>query len=126
MNWLKYIHIGCAIISFSGFFIRGVWMLTGNSLLQKKWVKVSPHIVDTFLLLSAILLVINLGYPVMDTNWLLAKITALLVYIGLGMLAFKHATYRIRVTCWGLALLVFIYIVSAAVNKSELGFLAWF
>ena len=55
---LKYIHIATVIISISGFIVRGIWMMQSSSMLQRRWVKIAPHINDTVLLLSAIALVV--------------------------------------------------------------------
>jgi uncharacterized membrane protein SirB2 len=57
-------------------------------------------------------------------NWLSAKIIALLVYIGLGMVALRFGKSRkTRVNAWLLALLTAVYIISVAYSKSPLGFL---
>ena len=56
MEWIKVIHVSCVFLSFCGFFIRGIWMLSGSELLQKRWVKIAPHIIDTTLLASALLM----------------------------------------------------------------------
>ena len=61
---LKSIHIVTAIISISGFIVRGIWMMQSSAMLQKRWVKIAPHINDTILLLSAIaLVIISAQYP---------------------------------------------------------------
>jgi uncharacterized membrane protein SirB2 len=57
--------------------------------------------------------------------WLAAKIAGLFAYIGLGLVAFRFAaTPRMRVACWLAALLVFGYVVSVAMVKNPIGFLA--
>ena len=83
---VKYIHISCVIISYLFFFVRGVWMLRAAPILQQRWVKVVPHIVDTLLLLSAVTLAIQFSISPLSTPWLMAKIIALLLYILLGTL----------------------------------------
>jgi len=56
--------------------------------------------------------------------WLIAKLLALLAYIGLGMVALRYGgTRRIRGTAWLLALATAAYIVSVAFSKSAWGFL---
>ena len=66
---LKFIHVATALISIVGFFIRGIWMIQSSSMLQLRWVKIAPHINDTILLLSAVVLVIITSqYP--RTKWL--------------------------------------------------------
>jgi len=59
-------------------------------------------------------------------SWLLAKIIALLVYIGAGLVALRFGrTKRIRLIAWLFGLLVFLYIVSVAMSKSVLGWFAF-
>ncbi|WP_027328890.1 SirB2 family protein [Marinimicrobium agarilyticum] len=119
---LKHLHITFALLSFLGFFLRGIWMIKGSSLLKRKPVKVLPHINDTLLLVSAIALAVVIGYSPMQHGWLLTKIVALFVYIGLGVLAFRHPKRPVRIGAWVTALVVFLYIVSVAFSKDPLGF----
>ncbi|MBA4382465.1 MAG: regulator SirB [Sideroxydans sp.] len=118
---LKTIHITCVLLSFSLFFLRGIWLFRGSSIMQQRWVKIAPHSIDTVLLISAILLAWQLGYTPFNSPWLAAKIIALLVYIGLGMLAFRFAkTNAIRLYTWLAALIAFAYIVMAAIKHDPL------
>lgn len=118
---LKYFHIGCVLLSYTLFFLRGVWMLRAAPILQQHWVKVIPHIVDTALLLSAVTLAFQLSISPLTSPWLMAKIIALLLYIFLGMFALKRGkTRKIRLVFWLWAQLVFIYIVSVAVTHNPL------
>jgi len=81
-------------------------MIRAPEKLQYAWVKVFPHIVDTVLLLSAFLMLYTLQLSIIENNWLIAKICALLVYIFLGMLALKPGRpLVVRVTAWVSAML---------------------
>jgi len=123
MEWIKIIHVGCALLSISGFFARGILMMRDSAMLQKRLFKITPHIIDTLLLGSAIWLAVQNSVNPGDNPWLLAKIIALLVYIGLGTVALKRGkTKRVRIIAWLAALLVFAYIVAVAVTKSALVF----
>ena len=115
----KFIHITTALISIVGFIIRGIWMIQSSPMLQQRWVRITPHINDTFLLLSAIaLIIITSQYPGPAT-WINAKIVALLVYIILGTVALKRGkTKGIRIFSGFLALLTFAYIVMTAFSKN--------
>ena len=94
-------------------------MFTGSSKLQLKWVKVAPHIIDTCLLLSAISLAILLQISPFVHEWLMVKITGLVVSIVLGTVALKRGkTKAIRTSAFVLALLTFGYIAKVAVTKS--------
>lgn len=118
---LKLTHISCAAISYTLFFVRGIWMLNGSAMLQQAWVRTVPHIVDTALLASAIALaIITRQYP-LATPWLTAKVLALLLYIALGMIALKHGKTRgVRITAWIAAQAVFGYIVAVALTRNPI------
>jgi uncharacterized membrane protein SirB2 len=114
---LKHIHIACVTLSYSLFFVRGIWMLRDSPSLQQRWVRIAPHAVDTALLASAIALAWQLGISPLTTPWLAAKIVALLLYIVLGTVALKRGkTKRTRLLAWLAAQGVFFYIVSVAVT----------
>ena len=118
---VKYLHVSCVLLSYILFFLRGIWMLRNSSLLQLRWVKVVPHIVDTALLLSAVTLAIQLSISPLSNPWLMAKIIALLLYIFLGTIAIKRGkTKGIRLSAWLAAQLVFIYIVAVALSHNPL------
>lgn len=118
---LKLIHMGCALISYALFFLRGIWRLSDSPLLQQRWVKIVPHVNDTMLLLAAIGLAMTVAtYPGMHA-FLAAKVAGLLVYILLGLVAFRFArTKGSQVTAWLLAQVAFFYIVAVAITKSPL------
>jgi uncharacterized membrane protein SirB2 len=117
----KDIHVACVILTFIFFFVRGLWMIVDSDLLQRKWTKWVPPVVDTTLLASAIVLVLTIRqYPFVQT-WLTAKVVALFFYIGLGMLALTYGkTKTIRISSWVAAQLCFMYIVAVALTKNPL------
>lgn len=82
-------------------------------------------LLDHPLLGSAIYLAININqYPFID-NWLTAKLIALFVYIGLGIIALgRGKTKRIRLVALVLAVLTFGYIVSIASTHNPRGILS--
>jgi len=126
MEALKHIHMTFAALSFAGFFIRGIWMLRDSNLLHQRWVKISPQVVDTVLLVSAIILAVQLRYSPLEQPWLMAKIIGLLLYIGAGLVALRFGrTRRIRMYAWLLGLVIFLYIVSVAISKSVFGWFAF-
>ena len=117
----KDIHVACVTITFIFFFIRGLWMIVDSDLLQRKWSKWFPPVVDTTLLASAIVLAVTIHqYPFVHA-WLTAKIVALFLYIGLGMLALTYGkTKRIRISSWLAAQLCFMYMIAVALTKNPL------
>lgn len=123
----KHSHILFVLVSGLFFLLRGCWMLLESSMLQKKWVKVLPHVNDSLLLLSAIVLcVISRQYPFAQ-DWLTVKILALMVYIALGMVALKRGrTKTIRAVALAAALVAFLFTVSVARTHNPLGFISFF
>ncbi len=128
MNYLavKHLHITCAVLSGSFFLLRGVWMLADSPLLQRRWVKVVPHVVDTLLLGSALVMVFwSAQYPFVQ-DWLTAKVLALVVYIGLGSIALKRGKSKgVRGFALLAALATFAYIVAVALTRQAFVFLAF-
>ncbi|MBP7574374.1 MAG: SirB2 family protein [Rhodoferax sp.] len=122
---VKHLHITCAVLSGSFFLLRGVWMLLESDALQRRWVKVVPHVVDTVLLTTALTMVFwSAQYPLVQP-WLTAKVLALLAYIVLGTIALKHGqTKATRTAALVAALAVFAYIVLVALSRKVMPFLA--
>lgn len=126
METVKTVHVTFVALSFAGFFIRGIWMLKDSPLLQQKWVRISPQVVDTVLLVSAIILAVQLRMSPMEQPWLMAKIIALLAYIAVGLVALRLGrSKRTRLVAWLFGLVIFLYIVSVALSKSVLGWFAF-
>ena len=119
---LKLVHQVAVVLSFAGFFARGVGALMDAAWVRSRVARTLPHVVDTVLLLSALTMLWSLQLSPAATPWLLAKIVGLLVYIGLGMLALRPGRPRgVRALAWVAALLSFGWIVSVAITKSPLG-----
>jgi uncharacterized membrane protein SirB2 len=121
---LRHLHIACVVISIAGFFLRGVWMLRESPQLERRWVRVVPHVNDTLLLLAAIgLSVVQQQYPFVH-GWVTAKVLGLLAYIGFGLFALRRGrSKRVRAGFWLASLASFAYIVSVALTKDPRGFL---
>lgn len=124
---IKFVHQAAAALSVGGFFVRGLGMLRGAAWLRSRFVRSAPHVVDTVLLGSALVLAWIAGFTPGNSPWLTAKIVALLAYIGLGMLALKPGRpLAWRAGAWLAALAVFGYIVSVALSKHPAGWLQVF
>ncbi|MGE5863770.1 MAG: SirB2 family protein [Rhizobacter sp.] len=122
---LKLIHQTAVALSFCGFVARGAGSLAGAAWVRGRAARSLPHLVDSVLLLSALTLAFILRLDPVNAPWLLAKLTALMVYIGLGIVALRPSfPLRTRAIAWVAALLTFGYMVSAAITKSPLGVFA--
>lgn len=118
---LKHLHVTCVVLSGAGFGLRAYWMLTASPLLQHRLTRSLPHLVDTLLLGSALLMAWMSGqYPFVH-GWLTAKVLGLLAYIGFGMMALKRGRTRaVRLRFVVLAVLAYAYIVSVALSRNPL------
>ncbi len=122
---VKHFHMTCAGLSLAFFVVRGAWMMRASPRLALRWVRVAPHVIDTLLLVSAIVLAMMIGNYPLTHGWLTAKVIGLFLYVALGTIALKRGrTLPIRVGAFVAAIAVFGYIVSVAVTKSPLGLLA--
>jgi len=116
---LKLLHQACALLSVSGFALRGGLMLAGSGLLRQRWMRTWPHLIDTLLLVSGLWMAINLHLHPGNSPWLTAKLVALLIYIALGFVALRLGkTRRVRTLAFAGALACFAYIGLVAVTRS--------
>ncbi len=116
---LKIIHISFAILSIAGFILRGVWMFGHSANLDRRIVRVGPHVVDTAFLISGIWLVVILHLTVSEQAWLIAKLVALILYIVFGAIALRRgSTIQIRGAAFAAAVLTYLYIAGVALYKS--------
>jgi len=118
MNYLliKHLHVTAAVLSILFFVIRAYWSVSENALLQKKIVKITPHVIDTVLLVCALLLSMMLGAAAAQP-WVLTKIVLLIAYIGVGTIAIKRGrTPRTRAIAAVIAVAIFLYIVGVALT----------
>ena len=118
---IKHMHMSFAILSGVLFLARGMMMLADSALLQKRLLRIAPHVIDTLLLASALALVFIGGqYPFVQ-GWLTAKVLALVGYIVAGSIALKQGrTKGVRIAAFITALLLFTYILKVAVTKQPL------
>ncbi len=122
---VKMLHTFTAVLTISGFVLRGYWMMRESDLLQHKATKIAPHVIDTVFFLAGIALVWMLQLSVFTQPWLLAKFLGLVVYVLLGTIAIKRGpTKEIRVFAFIGAVAVFAYITGVALAKSPASWLS--
>lgn len=127
MEFVRHIHLTFVGISVFGFLIRGLWIIIESPLMKAKLVKILPHVIDTILLVSALVLAVKMGIKLSEHPWLQAKIAGLIVYVVLGVIAFKPTRpKKVRIIAFALAVVSVFFIISAAVSKSPAGFFAFF
>jgi uncharacterized membrane protein SirB2 len=122
---IKHLHVTCVVLSITGFCVRALLHLKKSALVRRRWLRVLPHINDSILLAAALTLTVLIGqYPFVDA-WLTAKVFGLLTYIVLGAIALQAGRHNaVRLAAGLLAVAVFGWIVSVALSKNPLGYLA--
>ncbi|WJG08247.1 SirB2 family protein [Aliiglaciecola sp. LCG003] len=108
---VKHFHLTTVALSILLFVLRYIWLMRNSSLLQAKWVKITPHIVDTFLLVSAIALCFMAPFNPLNHPWLWQKIILVVGYIGVGYFVLKVARstlskwigFSVAIACLALA-----------------------
>lgn len=116
-----WVHVACAWLSVAGFLLRGVWMVLDSPLRGTRAARILPHLLDTVLLGAALVLAtLSARWP-FAVDWLTAKFLALLLYIGLGMVAFRFGrTRRVRMVAFLGAAATAGYILAVAYTRSLL------
>ena len=84
------LHFCLAAVSVSGFVLRVSWLLTDDDALRAKPTKILPHVIDTLLLLTGVMMALDLAGG-FGNSWLIAKLVALIGYIGFGVMAMRAA-----------------------------------
>lgn len=121
---IRLVHIGAVVASGSLFALRGLALNLGAAWPRAAALRYLSYTIDTVLLTAALMLMtVVRQYPFVDA-WLTVKLL-LLVYIGLGIYAFRTLRQAAaRWAAWLAALAVFGFIVSVARAHDPLGFLA--
>jgi uncharacterized membrane protein SirB2 len=86
---VKHLHLTTVVLSVVLFLLRFVLNILQSPMLQKRWLKILPHLVDTLLLVSAATLCLLIKqYPLVDA-WVTEKLIALVMYVFMVTLALK-------------------------------------
>jgi len=120
MSLIASFHEFLAYLTVTGFAIRFLIRLTQSPLSDARWMKIAPHVIDTLLLVFGITLAVSYSLSPFVHSWILAKVVALLAYIGFGVMAMRAQEPGLR---WGgfcAALACGIYIILVAITRSVL------
>jgi uncharacterized membrane protein SirB2 len=114
---VKSVHVWSVALSVLLFVVRGGLMLADSAALRHWTLRYSPHVVDTVLLTSALMLTgIVRQYPFAN-GWLTAKVVGLVAYVVLGSIAIRRGrTKRTRALAFVGALAAVAYIVATALH----------
>jgi len=122
---LRHMHIACVVLTIALFVLRGGLMIAESPWLRSRALLVLPHVIDTILLSTALMLTtIVHQYPFVQ-GWLTMKVVLLVVYVVLGSIAIKRGrTKRIRVYAFAAALATIAFLVTVARAHHPLGIFA--
>jgi len=124
--WLRNIHITTVTVTSVLFVLRWYWALIDSPQLKRRWAKTLPHVNDTVLLVTGLLMAHTLRQYPFTADWLTAKFAALLCYIVLGSIAIKRGRNRRQKSIAGvLALACLSYLVSVALTRTPFPWLVW-
>ena len=109
------LHLLLVLLSVGLFVFRGTLMIVDSALLASRVLRILPHVIDVFVLASAVWLVLLLRqYPFVH-GWITAKVLGVVIYVVLGSIALRRGrTRRTRITALVGALLTIIYIIGVA------------
>ena len=117
---LKIIHLFSVVLSISLFSLRSYWLIEKSPILEKRLIKILPHLIDSILLISAFSMIF-VGNITIDENnyWVITKIIAVIVYILIGLYIFKIAkqNYQIYIALV-FVMFIYYYIIQTAITKS--------
>jgi len=114
---LKHLHLALVIVSGLGFALRGFIRLLLRRRLAHPLVRFGPHLVDTLLLASGVGLWWTVGYSPIDNGWLGLKLLLIVVYVVLGIAAFRLPDARRALALYVAALATFLAVAALAVCK---------
>ncbi|MBN9372754.1 SirB2 family protein [Hydrogenophaga sp. YM1] len=113
--WIKAAHVALALTSGGLFAARGVGVLLGSAAPLAAPVRRLSQLIDTALLMAALLLLAALRLNPFATPWLQLKLGLLVAYIVLGTLALRRArTPTGRAMAFAAALACFAAMVAVA------------
>ncbi|TVZ39595.1 putative membrane protein SirB2 [Alteromonadaceae bacterium 2753L.S.0a.02] len=92
---IKHFHVWFALLTFASLTMRFLWLQSGSRMLRHPAVRVLPHINDTGLLLTGVILAVYLGYTPFTAPWFALKLALIVVYIALGFVLFKAKLSRL-------------------------------
>ncbi|WP_337881413.1 SirB2 family protein [Rheinheimera sp.] len=119
---LKHSHMLFVALSVAFLMVRFLLSLKAPALLQNKFFKIAPHLIDTLLLLTAVGLMWTIQQYPFQTPWLTDKLIGVLAYIALAFMALKGRTLVLRWLAFLGALSWLVMVARVAVTKTPVLF----
>jgi len=121
---ILHIHIASVVLSGSLFSARALLRISNNPLANHRALRVLSYLIDTILLVAAVLLTLILHQYPFRNGWLTTKVLLLVVYIVLVTITLKRARTTIgRSVALVTALVVFGFIIGVALAHHPAGWL---
>jgi uncharacterized membrane protein SirB2 len=120
---IKIFHLTFVLISIFSFTGRVILSEIQPEILKRKALKIAPHVIDTLLLISGLILAIQGQWFSGEHSWIIGKLFGLVAYIGLGVAAMRNRG-AVRWLAFAGAIACFAYIGIVAVTKDVLFFLS--
>lgn len=119
---IKWVHVAAVIASGSLFLLRGMAVQARAGWPMAAPVRYLSYAIDIVLLAAAVMMLTVLPSALFANGWLAAKLSLLVVYIGLGTFALKRGrTPAVRRATFAGALLVYAAMFSVARAHHPLG-----
>ncbi|MCE2572231.1 SirB2 family protein [Motilimonas eburnea] len=119
--FIKQSHQLLVALSLMLFWWRVVLRLMQHPWCRVKWLKILPHCNDTGIVLIGAWLCYALSIWPWQLDWLMVKLTALLIYIALGSVSLKFSRTNQGVLGFAIAATgIYCYMIGVAMAKSGL------
>ncbi|MGF1726242.1 SirB2 family protein [Photobacterium nomapromontoriensis] len=94
---VKHLHLIAIALSVLLFVVRYVLMMANSTFNEKKFLKITPHVVDTVMLLTGVALIFITGFmPFTEAgSWLTQKLSCVLAYIALAYFTLKIGSNKV-------------------------------
>ncbi|MDN3652536.1 SirB2 family protein [Thalassotalea ponticola] len=88
---MLHLHMTLAALSVALFSFRFALCMTKSDKLKSPWLKITPHVIDTALLLIGVVMMVQLSLYPGQVSWMTEKLFAVAAYIFCGLYALKWA-----------------------------------
>ncbi|MGX5914427.1 SirB2 family protein [Aliidiomarina sp. Khilg15.8] len=117
----KHIHTLIALLSVIFLILRFAYGMRGAANLNKKWLKIVPHVIDLLLILSIIGMLTSVGTSVFPSAFLSEKLTMFVLYIIFSVVMVLSLRGRLsknlRIPAFVLALISWLWLIKVAFSK---------
>lgn len=117
----KHTHMLIAFVSVIFLILRFAYGMRGAANLNKKWLKIIPHVIDLVLILSIIGMLTSIGASAYPPAFLSEKLTMFVLYIVFSVVMVLSLRGRLsanlRIPAFVLALVSWLWLIKVAFSK---------